>query len=153
MIDKNKIIELANQFFDGRNLFLTDVHIKPINRIVVMIDGDEGVGIDVCVALSRHIESNLDREADDFELTVTTAGIGEPLKFTRQYIKNIGRTLKISLLDDQSFEGKLTQADDTSIIIERQIVEKIKNKNIKKTDVKTIPYSDIREAVVMISFK
>ncbi|OFY10355.1 MAG: hypothetical protein A2X11_11255 [Bacteroidetes bacterium GWE2_42_24] len=153
MIDKNQIIELADQFLEGTKLFITEVRIKPVNRIVVMIDGDEGVRIDDCVALSRFIESKFDREADDFELTVTSAGIGEPLKFNRQYIKNIGRTIQVELTDDQVIEGQLITADEETITIERMVKEKINHKNIKKTDVKTIRYNEIRKAVVMVSFK
>ncbi|HBZ67726.1 MAG TPA: ribosome assembly cofactor RimP [Bacteroidales bacterium] len=153
VIDKNQIIELADQFLEGTKLFITEVRIKPVNRIVVMIDGDEGVRIDDCVALSRFIESKFDREADDFELTVTSAGIGEPLKFNRQYIKNIGRTIQVELTDDQVIEGQLITADEETITIERMVKEKINHKNIKKTDVKTIRYNEIRKAVVMVSFK
>jgi len=144
---------LADQFLEGTKLFITEVRIKPVNRIVVMIDGDEGVRIDDCVALSRFIESKFDREADDFELTVTSAGIGEPLKFNRQYIKNIGRTIQVELTDDQVIEGQLITADEETITIERMVKEKINHKNIKKTDVKTIRYNEIRKAVVMVSFK
>lgn len=153
MIDKNQIIELADQFLGGTKLFITEIRIKPVNRIVVMIDGDEGVRIDDCVALSRFIESKFDREADDFELTVTSAGIGEPLKFTRQYIKNIGRTIQVELTEDQVIEGQLITADEETITIERMVKEKINHKNIKKTDVRTIRYNEIRKAVVMVSFK
>lgn len=144
---------MADQFLEGTKLFITEVRIKPVNRIVVMIDGDEGVRIDDCVALSRFIESKFDREADDFELTVTSAGIGEPLKFNRQYIKNIGRTIQVELTDDQVIEGQLITADEETITIERMVKEKINHKNIKKTDVKTIRYNEIRKAVVMVSFK
>lgn len=153
MIDKNQIIELADQFLGGTKLFITEIRIKPVNRIVVMIDGDEGVRIDDCVALSRFIESKFDREADDFELTVTSAGIGEPLKFTRQYIKNIGRTIQVELTEDQVIEGQLITADEETITLERMVKEKINHKNIKKTDVRTIRYNEIRKAVVMVSFK
>jgi len=153
VIDKNQIIELADQFLGGTKLFITEIRIKPVNRIVVMIDGDEGVRIDDCVALSRFIESKFDREADDFELTVTSAGIGEPLKFTRQYIKNIGRTIQVELTEDQVIEGQLITADEETITIERMVKEKINHKNIKKTDVRTIRYNEIRKAVVMVSFK
>jgi len=153
LIEKINIIELAHQFMEGKKIFLTDVRIKPVNRISVMIDGDEPVGIDDCVSVSRFIEKNLDREAEDFELTVTSAGIDEPLKFVRQYKKNIGRTLAVDLTDNTHVEGRLTDAGDESVTIERVIIEKINHKNVKKTDVKTIPYSEIQKAVVMISFK
>lgn len=153
MIDKNQIVELADQFLENTKLFITNIRIKPVNRIVVMIDGDEGVKIDDCVALSRFIESKLDREADDFELTVTSAGIGEPLLFTRQYVKNIGRTLQIETTSNQIIDGQLIEANEEAITIETMVKEKINHKNIKKTDVKTICYNEIRKAVVMVSFK
>jgi len=153
VIDKNHIVELADQFLENTKLFITDIRIKPVNRIVIMIDGDEGVKIDDCVAVSRFIESKLDRDADDFELTVTSAGIGEPLKFTRQYVKNIGRTLQIEITNNQVIDGKLIEANEEAISIETMVKEKINHKFIKKTDIRTIQYNEIRKAVVMVSFK
>jgi ribosome maturation factor RimP len=153
LIERIKIIELAHQFLEGKSLFLTDVRVKPVNRISVIIDGDDLVGIDDCVALSRFVESNLDRETEDFELTVTSAGIDEPLKFTRQYKKNQGRTLAVELTDGQKHDGKLTEANDETITLEKVVIEKINNKNIKKNEIKTIAYSEIQKATVVISFK
>lgn len=153
MIERIKIIEIAHLYLEGKNLFLTDVRVKPVNRISVMIDADGEVDIDDCAALSRFIESKLDREVEDYELTVTSAGVGEPLKLVRQYKKNTGRTLSVETVDGTHAEGKLTDANDDTITLEKIVIEKINNKSERKVVLKTIPYTEIQKAVVLVSFK
>ena len=85
MIEKIKILEIVNNALDGSEKFLVNLKITPDNRIYVDIDGDNGITIDDCIELSRAIEGQLDREEEDFELTVSSAGADQPLKLTRQY--------------------------------------------------------------------
>ncbi len=85
MIDKNTVEQLVNQWLEGKEYFLTDLTVSTDDRIVVEIDHEEGVWIEDCVELSRFIESHLDREQEDFELEVGSAGIGQPFKVLRQY--------------------------------------------------------------------
>ena len=81
MIDKQQVIGIAEQWLKSKEgYFLVDVDITPDNRIVVEIDQAEGVWIDDCVELSRFIESALDRDVEDYELEVGSAGIGQPFK-------------------------------------------------------------------------
>ena len=89
-MDADKIRNIAEEELAEGSLFLVEVNITPGNEIEVVIDSDGSVDIDDCVALSRAIEERLDREEEDFELTVTSAGIGRPLRLLRQYRKLIG---------------------------------------------------------------
>ena len=115
MIEKIKILELVNQALDGSDKFLVNLKITPDNRIYVDIDGDNGVTIDDCIELSRAIESRLDRDEEDFALDVSSAGADQPLKLTRQLVKNIGREVEAVTFDGQKTVGELTAANEASL--------------------------------------
>ena len=117
MIEKIKILELVNNALEGTDKFLVSLKITPDNRIYVDIDGDNGVTIDDCIALSRAIESQLDRDEEDFALDVSSAGADQPLKLTRQYLKNIGRDVEAVTFDGEKLEGELVAADDEQFTI------------------------------------
>ena len=108
MIDAVRIREIAEAQMDGTDLFVVDVRVAPGNGIEVVVDSDTQVGIDRCVALSRAIEASLDREQEDFELTVTSAGIGQPLRMLRQYRKLIGREVEVVLKEGGKLVATLT---------------------------------------------
>ena len=115
---KKTVAELLQVALDKNpSLFLIDLKIGADNSIVVLLDGDEGVTLESCVAVSRQIEHNIDREEHDFSLEVSSVGIGSELTIPRQYIKNKGRKLEVISLDDNIFKGNLTQADQESITL------------------------------------
>ena len=97
MIDKNQLTLTVEEALRDTDLFLVDVSVTPDNRITVEIDSPEGVDIDTCVALSRKIEAAFDREAEDYELEVGSAGLTSPLKVKGQYDKNIGHEVEVML--------------------------------------------------------
>ena len=97
MIDRNVILKLVEEKLASTEMFLVDVEVKTGNVIVVEIDSNEAVSIDDCVALSRWLEEHLDRDKEDFELEVGSAGITSPFKVLRQYVKNIGNEVEILL--------------------------------------------------------
>ena len=123
MIDKNIISQLVNEKLASSDNYLVDVVIKPGNLIVVEIDNDEGVCIDDCAELSRYVESHLDREVEDFELEVGSAGITSPFKVLRQYIKNIGNEVEMLLKNGTKLSGVLKAADENGVIVtvEKQV--------------------------------
>lgn len=139
----------------GTDIFLVDVKVNEGNRIHVIADADDGFSIDKCVKVSRAVEHNLDREVEDFELQVTSPGLSNPLKVTRQYIKNIGRGLKVVTLEGEEFDGELTQADEQGIVLEKEVKRKIEGtkKKEKVNEQYKLNYDQIKEAKVMISFK
>ena len=147
MIEKIKILELVQGALEGTDKYLVNLKVTPDNRIYVDIDGDNGVNIDDCIELSRAVESQLDRDEEDFELNVSSAGADSPLKLTRQYVKNVGRDLEVVMFDGKEAEGTLENADDNGIVL--------RTRGTKKQAPETLhlAYSDIKTARVVLKFK
>ena len=144
-----EITRFINEHLAGTDMFLVEVFIKPVNRIYIFIDGDHGVKISDCVALSRHIESKYDRETVDYELNVSSSGADQPIKLPRQYIKNIGRSLQVKLPDETVITGRLEATDEKGITLLR---EGDKKKKISPESLK-LTFEEIVESKVIISFK
>lgn len=155
LIAKERITELVEQFIAESDLFLVDITVSPSAQISVSIDSEQGVDIDRCVALSRHIEGNLDREQEDFELTVASAGLSEPLKVYRQYVKNKGRNVAIVLANGEKFIGTLLEVTPEGVLIEYEEIIKTEPKGKKKKVItqKTITFAEIKRTTVEISMK
>jgi len=135
------------------SIFLIDLIITDSFKIIVNLDGDNGVALQDCIDISRAIENNLDREEQDFSLEVASVGVGSPLKFVRQYKKNVGRTLIVKLTTE-TIEAELVDANDNFIILSWKTREAKKLGKGKETVQKTqeIPYSEIKEAIVTVTF-
>ncbi|MEC4003239.1 ribosome assembly cofactor RimP [Flavobacterium sp. SUN052] len=135
------------------SVFLIDLTISDTYKIIVTLDGDNGVNLQDCIDISRAIENNLDREEHDYALEVASVGVGSPLKMVRQYKKNIGRLLIVKLQEGK-IEGDLIDANDEFITLSWTAREPKKLGKGKETVQKTqqIPYSEIKEAVVTIKF-
>lgn len=155
LIAKERITELVEQFIAESDLFLVDITVSPSAQISVSIDSEQGVDIDRCVALSRHIEGNLDREQEDFELIVASAGLSEPLKVYRQYVKNKGRNVAIVLANGEKFIGTLLEVTPEEVLIEYEEIIKTEPKGKKKKVItqKTITFAEIKRTTVEISMK
>ncbi|WP_335966891.1 ribosome assembly cofactor RimP [Galbibacter sp. PAP.153] len=151
---KEKVTALLNEVFeDNKSLFLIDFSITPDNKIKVIIDGDNGVSLKDCIAVSRHVEHNLDREEIDFSLEVTSPGATEPIVNNRQFNKNKGRKLQVKTAEEK-FEGELTNVAESGIALSWKAREPKpvgKGKVTVKYE-KEIPFADIMEAKVMITF-
>lgn len=141
MILKQTIEQVVAEQIQDTPIFLVEIKISPSNEIEVVIDSDERLGIDDCIKLSKAIEFSLDREADDFELSVYSAGIGEPLKIYRQYLKTVGRPVEILLLSGIKQIGVLTAVDEQGVTIEFQTKEVIDGKKRKELVTKTEKYN------------
>ena len=154
LMQKELVKELINRALDeNESLFLIDFEIKSDNQIFVVIDGDKGVSVNDCIDVSRTIEHNLDREEEDFSLEVTSAGVAAPLSIPRQFKKNIGRKLAVKL-KEEAIEANLEDANEEEITL-RWKAREPKPVGKGKVTVKkeaVIPYSDIVEAKVMITF-
>ncbi|MBR1798606.1 MAG: ribosome assembly cofactor RimP [Bacteroidales bacterium] len=144
MIEKIKVLELVKGALDGTDKFLVNLKITPDNRIFVDIDGDNGIVIDDCIALSRAIEQGLNRDEEDFELNVGSAGADEPLKLARQYRRHIGRQLSIVTTDGESFTATLTAADNSTVGLHQKGQKKAPPRDVE------LPYDKIKEARVVI---
>jgi len=136
MIAKEKVIELVNQWLEGKEYFLVDLQIDTDNKITVEIDQKEGVWIDDCVALSQYIESRLDREVEDYDLEVGSAGIGQPMKVLQQVLNSLGHEVEVLTIEGKKLQGILQDASEQELTIVTQQKVKLEGaKRPKLTDV------------------
>jgi ribosome maturation factor RimP len=135
------------------SVFLIDLTITDNFKVIVTLDGDNGVVLQDCIDISRAIDQNLDREEQDFSLEVASAGVSEPLKHLRQYKKNVGRNLKVKTAT-ATIEAELVEANDDFIVLTWEAREPKKIGKGKETVQKRqeVPYADIKEAIVTITF-
>lgn len=135
------------------DLFIVSIKFLPNGKLTVLVDGDNGIGIADCVAISRYVGFKLEEEdaiKTAYNLEVSSPGIDTPLTLPRQYTKNIGRTLGIKMADGSKREGTLTGLTEDAIMIDEQIKEKGKK---AVTVEAVIPINSITETKVLISFK
>ena len=149
MIDKDAIQREVESVLEGTDKFVVEIKVKAGNRITVLLDSDTDIAIDDCIAVTRHIESVYDRETEDYELTVSSAGIDQPIKMLRQYTKNIGREVEVTFIDGTVFSGKLVTADKDKISVYR----KTKVKKVETEETKEILLTEIKHTKEVISFK
>lgn len=133
MISKEQIEPLALNAL-SEEYFIVDISVKKGNVIEVTIDGDKGVSIQKCVDVSRSIENNLDRDAEDFELSVSSAGLGKPFKVKRQYEKNIGNEVEVVSGEGKPISGNIVGVDDEGFELEIKTKEKVADSK-KKVEV------------------
>lgn len=155
MIDfKHQVISLIESGLSEKSdVFLVDLNISASKRILVTLDGDNGVTLQDCIDISRAVEHNLDRDEIDFELEVASSGVGSPLKLVRQYKKNIGRQLQVKLANEV-FNGLLVVANEDHITLEwsTRLPKKVGKGKETVLIKKDILYNDIVEAIVTITF-
>ena len=137
---------------ENSSLFLIQLKIGSDNSIHITLDGDQGVTLKDCMNVSRAIEHNIDREEFDFSLEVASAGVGSPLLNSRQYIKNVGRKLRVELTDASSLEGILTAADDQEFTLEwkQREPKPVGKGKVTVTKQKTLSYNEINIAKVLV---
>ena len=148
------IDERINELDNG--LFVVSLKISSNNSIVVELDKHEGgVSVKDCVSVSRNIEHNLDREEEDFELSVTSAGLDKGLRVFPQYKKNIGREVEVKLIEGADIKGKMIDATEEQIVVQTTRKEKVEGKKKKEIIVEdhVLPMSNIKETKIVISFK
>lgn len=155
MIDKDFIKDVTDIFLQGTPMFLVDVTVRPGNIIVVEIDSDGSIGIDDCIALSRDIESKLDRDAEDFELEVGSAGVTSPFKIPRQYKKNEGNEVEVLTKAGQKLSGVLKTSDNNGFVI--TITKMVKPEGAKKKvaleEDLSFTYDEVKYTKYLIRFK
>jgi len=151
---ENRVKQLVEEkIADRPELFLVSIKMLPNNKLIIHVDGDEGISIQDCAAISRHVGFHLEEEntiEKAYNLEVSSPGVGEPLQLNRQYHKNIGRDLSVKLTDGVVKEGKLLSVNDDAILIEEKVKEKGKKVQLVETQVE---FNNIVETKVLISFK
>lgn len=151
---ENKVNSLVEEkIADRKDLFVVDVKMHSDGKLEVLVDGDHGISIQDCASISRYVGLRLEEEdaiPHAYRLEVSSPGIDRPLSTARQYRKNAGRTIRISLLDGTTKTGKLLDTTDKSVTI----LETIKEKGKKAVEEQqTIPLENIKIIKVLISFK
>jgi len=153
MIDKATVAQIVNEKLT-EDQFLVDVTISASNEIHIMVDSDAGISINQIVEISRYVENKLDREKEDFELSVFSAGLTEPFRLVRQYKKNQGKEIDVLLTNGQKLNGVLKGVNDQEI--ELEVTTKEKPEGSKKKELVTrihhLGYSEIKEAKKIIKF-
>lgn len=155
MIDKNVVTRIVDEWLEGKDYFLVDVTVSPDDKIVVEIDHAEGVWIDDCVELSRYIESKLNREEEDYELEVGSAGIGQPFKVLKQYMIHLGKNVEVLDNNGKKWTGVLADVNDENFTVTVEV--KIKPEGAKRPKLVeqnvTFTYDEIKYTKYLISFR
>ncbi|MBX9189354.1 ribosome assembly cofactor RimP [Bacteroides sp. K03] len=155
MIEKKTVCQIVEEWLEGKDYFLVEVTVSPDDKIVVEIDHAEGVWIEDCVELSRFIESKLNREEEDYELEVGSAGIGQPFKVVQQYYNHIGSEVEVLTKSGKKLTGVLKEADEEKFVVAVQKKMKLdgaKRPKLMEED-ETFRYDEIKYTKYLISFK
>ena len=158
MIEKSTIRELAEERIAelDRGIYIVEIKINSGNQILVELDMEQGsIGIEDCISVSRNIEHNLDSEVEDFSLEVSSAGLDQPLRVLKQYLKNIGKTVSVAKLGNgKKIEGMLIAADENEIKIEVKEKKSVdgKKKKVWVTEEITFKYIELEEVKLVITF-
>ena len=155
MIEKKVVSQLVEEKLASSSNYLVDVVIKPGNLIVVEIDNDEAVSIDDYAELSRYLEEHLDRDVEDYELEVGSAGITSPFKVLRQYVKNIGNEVEMLLKNGSKLTGVLKSADENGVVV--SVEKKVKPEGAKRKvtviEDESYTFDEIKYTKYLIRFK
>ena len=150
MIEKNKIEESVKEIISGTGLFLVAVKVSSSNRITVLADRKEGISIDECVSLHRHIENTLDRDKEDFELQVSSPGLDLPFLVIEQYNKNEGRKVEVVDNEGLKFSGRLKNVTEGGFELETEVKVKGKTKELKDI---SFNFEQVKSTKVVLTIK
>lgn len=155
MIKVSDVVNLVEQAIKDSDIFLVEVIVTSDNRIEISLDSMIGVSIDDCVRVSRFLEENMNREVEDYELMVASAGLSEPLKILKQYEKNLGKEVDVVLKNGQKKTGILRAATESIITIEYETKELVEGKKRKQSIIKTEEWKldDIKSTKVVVHVK
>lgn len=155
MIDSSLIKSLSLNYLENKECYLVDINVTTDNCIVIEIDSDTSVSIDFCIAMSRYIESQLNRDIEDFELEVGSSGLTEPFKVLRQYKKNIGNEVEVLTCDGRKLKGILTDATEEHFTLEteREVKPEGAKRKIRIKEEQNFNYQEIKYTKYLIRFK
>jgi len=150
MISEGNVRQVVEAGIAGTPVFIVDIKVRPGNKILILLDSDAGVTVDDCATVSRLVEASMSRDVEDFELEVSSAGLGEPLKLTRQFKKHLGKQVQALTREGIKITGKLLEASEEGIIIE----EKTGKAGKKQTVINTInlTFDKLKETKLVVSF-
>jgi ribosome maturation factor RimP len=154
MVDRILIETLVKERLEERQ-FIVGISVSESNRIDIIIDGYDGLTIDDCIAVSRHVEHNLDRETEDFSLQVSSPGLTEKFKVSEQYLKYRSKPVLVVTQNDEELQGVILRADNNGFVLETSVMEKPEGSKKKFLVVKehNFKYEEIKSAKAVISVK
>ena len=154
MIKVSQIESIITEKLNEDDMFVVEISVHPGNKIVVVIDSDNGVPISYCIEISRLIDSNFDREVEDFEMEVSSAGIGQPFRVKRQYLKNLGREVEVLANTGIKVSGKLVSVNDDDFVVEIEEMIKPEGKKRKELQIRHVGYryDEVKQVKDIISF-
>ena len=132
MISKDTVKSLVDQWLEDKDYFLVDIEVSKDDKIVVEIDHADGVWIEDCADLSRYIEERLDRDEQDYELEVGSAGLGQPFKVPQQYINFTGKEVEVLDGNGKKWKGILKAVDGNDFVV--GVTEKVKKEGSKRPE-------------------
>ena len=150
MIEKQNIQVIIEEFMKGTNLFLVAVKVSSSNRITVLADKNQGITIDECAAIHRHIENSLDREKEDFELQVSSPGLDLPFGVIEQYYKNEGKKVEVVDNEGTKYAGLLKNVTVGGFELETEV--KVKGKTKEQKDI-SFNFEQIKSTRVILTIK
>jgi len=148
MIEKSKIEKLVTDFINGTGVFLVAIKVSSSNRITVLVDTMQGIRIDECVTLHRHLEKNLDHDAEDFELQVSSPGLDMPFGVIEQYHKNEGRRVEVTDTDGIKSNGILKNVTVGGFELETEVRVKGKPKEMKDI---SFNFDQVKSTIVVLT--
>lgn len=155
MISKETVKNLVNEWLLQKEYFLVDVEVTPDDRIVVEIDHKDGVWIEDCAELSRFIEEHLNRDEEDYELEVGSAGLGQPFKVVQQYINCIGEEVEVLQKDGKKLQGILKSVNEPTFVVtvkEKKKLEGQKRPQLVETD-REFNMNEVKHTKYVLNFK
>ncbi len=152
MIDLKEIEQLVIEKTEGTDLFLVEVKVGPTNTISVSIDSPNGIGIDKCIEISKHIEGQYDRDVEDYSLEVSSPGIGLPFRVVEQYNKALNRNVEVLFTDGKKQQGKLIKVNSEDFEIEFTTKEKPEGakRPIEVVKQQVIPFEEVKSTKEII---
>lgn len=154
MIDKNALTEFIVDRLADTDYFLVDVSVSPENEIKIEIDSPHGVDIDHCVALTKDIESEFNRDDEDYELEVGSAGLTSPFKVREQYQKNIGNNVEVLTSGGEKLKGRLVESGEDAFTVETEV--KVRKEGMKRPVIEIVPrtfgYAEVKSVRYLLEF-
>jgi ribosome maturation factor RimP len=155
MITKENIKDLIIDLIEDKNAFIVDIKVGASNKINIEIDSIDGFSIDDCVEVSKLIDNNYDRDKEDFELEVASAGLSEPFKVVRQYQKNVGKEIETLTNEGIKITGILSNVSDIDFEIEESKMVKVEGKKKKQSVIEkhTFSFNQVKSTKIIVKFK
>ncbi|MGE0636302.1 MAG: ribosome assembly cofactor RimP [Bacteroidia bacterium] len=153
MISETRVKELVEEKIKGTELFIVEVKVSGGNRISIALDRPTKLNVGDCAEVSRFVEAGLNRDLEDFEITVSSPGLEQPLRVLNQFLKHQGRNVRVVLKDGRLLRGKMTAANQEGITLEVFRENKKKNKEQTQNEPVNLKYPEIKETKIEITFK